>query len=308
MKRFRRIWLFFVALMLLIFCAYRGGQMLKTDSSGPVIFGGNDEIEVSIHDEEDVLLKGITASDKKDGDVTSSLLVESISNFYEGTRTVTVAAFDSDNHISKVQRELTYTDYTSPRFELTGSLRFRAGEQVNIDTIVKASDCLDGDLSSKVKILTDTSINNRVIGFYTVLYEVSNSAGDIVKIPIDIEIYEPYDNEVTLNLDRYLVYYTGEAIDYKSFLKSVQKGNLEYPFEGVTLVKPQLPTEETTEDVVMEDETEEVLSNVVSKNLVRVDAQVDTGTPGVYPVYYYFEQEYGNYTSEAKEVLYVVVE
>ena len=136
MKRFRKIWLFFVALMLLMFGAYRGMQMLKTDSSGPVISSGNDKITVSIHDGEDVLLKGITASDKKDGDVTSSLLVESISNFYEGTRTVTYAAFDSDNHISKVQRELTYTYYTSPRFELTGSLRFRAGEQVNIDTIV----------------------------------------------------------------------------------------------------------------------------------------------------------------------------
>lgn len=312
MKRFRKIWLFFVALMLLMFGAYRGMQMLKTDSSGPVISGGNDKITVSIHDGEDVLLKGITASDKKDGDVTSSLLVESISNFYEGTRTVTYAAFDSDNHISKVQRELTYTDYTSPRFELTGSLRFRAGEQMNIDTIVKASDCLDGDLSNKVKIHTDTSINNRVIGFYTVLYEVSNSAGDIVKLPIDIEIYEPYNNEVTLNLDRYLVYYTGETIDYKKFLKSVQRGNLEYPFEGVDLVETQLPDEETTEDMVTEEETEgeteEELPNTVSKNLVRVDAQVDTNTPGVYPVYYYFEQEYGNYTSEAKEVLYVVVE
>ena len=57
-----------------------------------------------------------------------------------------------------------------------------------------------------------------------------------------------------------------------------------------------------------EGETEEELPNTVSKNLVRVDAQVDTNTPGVYPVYYYFEQEYGNYTSEGKEVLYVVVE
>ena len=151
-----------------------------------------------------------------------------------------------------------------------------------------------------------------MIGFYTVLYEVSNSAGDVVKLPIDIEIYEPYNNEVTLNLDRYLVYYTGETIDYKSFLKSIQRGNLEYPFEGVTLVGTQLPEEETTEEMVTEEETEgeteEELPNTVSKNLVRVDAQVDTNTPGVYPVYYYFEQGYGNYTSEAKEVLYVVVE
>lgn len=308
MKRFRQIWLVFVAAMLVIFIAYRGMQLIKEDSSGPVISGGNDKIEVSIHDGDEVLLQGITANDKKDGDVTGSLLVESISNFYDDTRTVTYAAFDSDNHISKVQREIVYTDYTSPRFELNGSLRFRAGEQVNIDTIVKASDCLDGDLSSKIKIHTDTSINNRVIGFYTVLYEVTNSAGDTVNLPIDIEIYEPYNNEVQLNLDRYLVYYTGERIDYKSFLKSVHKGNLEYPFEGVTLLETQIPEEETAEDAETADGTVEDTSNAIPKSRVRVDAQVDTNTPGVYPVYYYYTAEHETYTSEAKEVLYVVVE
>lgn len=310
MKRFRQIWMIFVALMVVLFIGYRGMQMLRTDSSGPVISGGGDSIEVSIHDGEEVLLQGITASDKKDGDVTSSLLVESISNFYDDdTRTVTYAAFDSDNHISKVQREISYTDYTAPRFELNGSLRFRAGEQVNIDTIVKATDCLDGELSSKIKIHTDTSINNRVTGFYTVKYEVSNSAGDTVTLPIDIEIYEPYNNEVQLNLDRYLVYYTGESIPYKDFLKSINKGNMEYPFEGVKLLETQIPVEEPEEGEVSEDGTiVEEVSNVIPKSRVRVDAQVDTSTPGVYPVYYYYTAEHETYTSEAKEVLYVVVE
>ena len=221
MKQFRRLWMICVALAVFVFIVFKGLQMIKTDSSGPVISGGGDKIEVSIHDGEDVLLQGITATDKKDGDVTSSLLVESISNFYDDyTRTVTYAAFDSDNHISKVQREIHYSDYTMPRFELSGSLRFRAGEAVNIDTIVKAKDCLDGDLSNKIKIHMDTTINNRMTGFYQVVYEVSNSAGDNVKLPIDVEIYEPYNDEVELTLDRYLVYYDGESIDYKSFLKN----------------------------------------------------------------------------------------
>lgn len=319
MKKFRNIWLGAVVLMILLFMGYRFYEIRKTDSSGPVISGGKDKIEVSIYDEEEVLLQGITATDKKDGDVTDSLIVEKISNFYDdGTRTVTYAAFDSDNHISKVEREIFYTDYTSPRFELTGSLRFRAGETVNIEKIVSAQDCLDGDLSNKVKIRMDTTINNRVTGFYRVEYVVTNSAGDTVTLPIDIEIYEPYNNEVELNLERYLVYYTGEEIDYNAYLKSIRKGNLEYAFEGVELIETQMPEQDAeqevpeeadeTEDAQTEGEETEVTSNEISKERVRVESSVNTSKPGVYPVYYYYTEQHENYTSEAKEVLYVVVE
>lgn len=311
MKKFRKIWMIFVIIVVLAFAGYYGMQVMKEDSSGPVISGGKDQIEVSIHDGEEVLLEGITASDKKDGDVTHSLLVESISNFYrDGTRTATIVAFDSDYHISKVEREIRYTDYTPPRFELTGSLRFRAGEQVNIENIVKATDCLDGDLSNKVKIHMETSINNRMTGFYKVEYEVNNSAGDVVTLPIEVEIYEPYNNEVQLDLTKYLVYYEGKNIDYKSLLKSVRKGNLEYVFGDVQ--ETETPVEEIEPVIENEEleEPEEVVnaSQVISKNRVRIDEQVDENTPGIYPVYYYYTENHGTYTSEAKEVVYVVVQ
>ena len=253
MKKFRRIWLAVVILMVLAFSGYCTYEYLKTDSSGPVISGGQEDLTVSIYDGDDVLLQGITAQDKKDGDVTDSLIVEKISNFYNGKRTVTYAAFDSDNHISKIQREISYNDYTGPRFELTGSLRFRAGETVNIDKIVEAYDCLDGDISNKVKIRMDSTINNRVIGFYRVDYVVTNSAGDHVTLPIDVEIYEPFNHEVELYLDRYLVYYTGEELDYYDYLSHIRKGNLEYTFEGVK--RDETVTESEVEDVENTEET-----------------------------------------------------
>lgn len=308
MKKFRRIWLIFVIIVVLAFAGFYGMQVIKADSSAPVISGGQDQLKVSIHDGDEVLLEGITATDKKDGDVTSSLIVESVSNFYgDDTRTVTIVAFDSDHHISKVEREISYTDYTPPRFELTGSLRFRAGEQVNIDTIVKATDCLDGDLSNKVKLYMETSINNRMTGFYKVEYQVSNSAGDVAILPIEVEIYEPYNNEVQLDLTQYLVYYEGKDIDYMSLLKCVRKGNLDYIFEDAKVA--ETPVEEgevvpETEEVV---ETENV-SQVIPRSRVRIDEQVDETKPGVYPVYFYYTENHGNYTAEAKEVVYVVVQ
>ena len=280
MKTFRKIWLGFVVLMLLLFVGYRIFELIKTDSSGPVISGGEEAITISISDGEDVLLAGLRAYDQKDGDVTDSLIVEKLSNFYsDGTRIVTYAAFDSDNHISKMERKISYSDYESPKLELTGSLRFRAGETPNIDKIVKAYDSLDGDLSNKVKIHMDTTLNTRITGFYNVIYEVSNSAGDTVKLPIEVEIYEPYNYEVELNLDRYLVYYEGTALKYRDYIKSVHRGNMDYDY-----------------------------SEIADQCSVTVDSQVDTGVPGVYPVYYYFTQVIGNTTYEAKEILYVVVE
>lgn len=307
MKKFRVTWLVFVILTVLLFGGYRVYEIYKTDSSGPVISGGQDAIRVSIHDGDDVLLKGITAQDKKDGDVTDSLIVEKLSNFYdENKRIVTYAAFDSDNHISKVERELTYTDYTGTRFALSGSLRFRAGETLNIEKIVSAEDCLDGDLSNKIKIHMETTINNRVIGFYKVEYSVTNSAGDVTNLPIEIEIYEPVSNEVELNLDRYLIYYTGSEPDYKDYLKSVRKGNLEYAFEGVTLVETQQPEGESEQSEAADEE--ETANYTVSKSDVRIESSVNPSVPGVYPVYYHYSKEHGNYTSAATEVLYVVVE
>lgn len=322
MNKFRKIWFGIVVLMVALFAAYCIREKMMTDSSGPVISAGEKEIQVSIHDGDDVLLQGMTAEDKKDGDVTDSLIVEKISGFYDdGKRMVTYAAFDSDNHISKVQRELTYTDYVSPRFSMSGSTRFRAGSNVNIDTIISAEDCLDGDLSNKVKIHMDTAINNRVTGIYPVKYSVTNSAGETVTLPLNIEIYESQGNEVSLNLKTYLVYYTGESIDYTDYLKSVQKGNQEYAFEGVALLEGQQEDTDTMEDEKTDAEEDsetdgdaesgqaQSTAQKIPKSRVRVDdSYVNLSKPGVYPVYFYYSSGTENNTSTGKEVLYVVVE
>lgn len=320
MKRFRQIWLVIVAAFIVLFLVYRAIEIKKSDSSGPVFSCDQEILEVSIQDEEAVLLQGIHASDKKDGDVTDSILVEKLSGFYDGCkRMATYAAFDSDNHITKMEREIIYTDYSRPRFELTGSLRFRSGETVNVDKIVKATDCLDGDISNKVKIHMDSAISNRVTGIYRITYEVTNSAGDTVQLPIDIEIYEPGQTEVELNLDRYLVYYDGQDIDYGDFLKSVKFRSVESPFEGTAWSN----TAESGEEIQTEEQGEQtgetaeefsgameeaVTATVIPRSRVTIRPEVDTSVPGVYPVYYYYRDIQEMITYEATEILYVVVE
>ena len=51
-------------------------QQTGKDGKGPEITMDNSEISASIHAEEPELLAGVTAYDKKDGDVTSSLAVD----------------------------------------------------------------------------------------------------------------------------------------------------------------------------------------------------------------------------------------
>lgn len=105
-------------------------QINSKDNQAPVITMDTDSIQVSCQAEDGELLKGIKATDSKDGDVTGSMIVESVSNFMENhTRNMTVVAFDSDNHATKAARKITYTDYVSPTFSLTEPLRFAMNTQ-----------------------------------------------------------------------------------------------------------------------------------------------------------------------------------
>ena len=116
----RRLLKFSIVLFILAGVLFLVTKIYRTrsrDSAGPEITVENESISVSIHDPESVLLAGVTAFDKKDGDVTQSIVIERISNFLEkDTRIVTYAAFDRDNHVTRASREITYTDYDPPEF------------------------------------------------------------------------------------------------------------------------------------------------------------------------------------------------
>lgn len=292
MKKFRIIWLGFTAVVLVIFTVYRLNEIRITDSSGAKITCDTDMLTVSIKDGEDVLLRGITAADKKDGDVTDSVIVEKISNFYEnGKRTVTYAAFDSDNHIAKFERDIVYTDYIPTRFELTDSLRFRTGQTMDLNKIIRATDCLDGDLTNKVKVQMDGNINNRMPGRYDIVYQVANSAGAVTYLPVSVEVYQSDNWDTKLLLDKYLLYYDGSEPDYKALLRSLKIGNTEYAFEDNI---EQAPDEE--------EDAEETVK--LSRDRVKILSQVNPAKPGVYPVYLTYTSDRYN----ATEMVIVVVE
>ena len=149
-----------VLVLTLLAAALMIAAVLKTvgfsDTDGPEITMDESSITVDVDCTDEELLQGITAVDKKDGDVTDSLVVESLSNFIEkGRRQVTVAAFDQDHNVTKATREVVYDNYTSPRFSLSGPLRFAANSDEIMTAVFQVQDCLDGDLSDEV-VLTSS--------------------------------------------------------------------------------------------------------------------------------------------------------
>lgn len=205
-----------------IFCAvsmacYYGYDYLTTkmvDQTYPEIQIEGQELELSIKDGEEALFQGVTAYDEKDGDVTDSLVVESVSRFANGKKTVTYAAFDSDAHVSKATREISYKDYEPPKFVCEEGYRFSVGSKSVVDGM-KAKDCIDGDLSRVIKVSPGFYVDTYTPGLYPFQYQVANSSGDVEYLPVTVEVFDPSDSTVlSLSLTQHVVYTkVGEKIN-----------------------------------------------------------------------------------------------
>ena len=59
---------------------------------GPVLTCDSDTLDVSVSDGESVLLQGVTAKDKQDGDLTGNILISSISKMVGSSTATTMWA------------------------------------------------------------------------------------------------------------------------------------------------------------------------------------------------------------------------
>lgn len=231
MRRLRMLSIVVCILSILSYGVYRFYCFQTTDKYGPIINMEDNQISVNISSDTDALLQGVTASDAKDGDVSDSLVVESVSKFLKNhKKIVTYAAFDSDNHVGKATREVIYKDYTPPKFSSKTAFRFPVNTTDFIEG-VKAKDCIDGDISDKIKISPGFSIMTDTPGDYEIQLQVANSSGDVEYLPVTLEIYDPTDSAVTpdIILKKYIVYTKADkTIDPKEYIKKVRIGSGEY--------------------------------------------------------------------------------
>ena len=297
MRRLKRlsVVLFIVSLVLL------GFHILKVriidDRTGPVFHMENRTVEVSVKDGQEALLKGLTATDAKDGDISGSIIVESIDPFTgTGSRIVTYAAFDSDKHVTHIKREMIYTDYEPSRFHLSRPLTF-AMNTVNILNGISVEDSIDGDLTRNVRMMSDSEIDTAHVGEYSARLKVTNSAGGVSYLPVTVEIYDAsvFHRLPLLNLKEYAVYVeSGSDFDEREYLTSIEINGASYSMteEEGTYGNPTGAQEDT--------------QRTISYNLVKIESEVDTDVAGYYEVLYSFEDTIFK-TGTGKVRLYVVV-
>lgn len=211
-------------------------------NSAPVIMCASDELRISVTAPKEDLLIGVTAMDAEDGDLTSKIVIESISQFTEpGKCTITYAVFDSGNKVSTVSRTLYYTDYHPPRFILTSDLTYASGTTLKLKDCIKAIDCIDGNISNRISW---TEVDADEVGSMDskeVEFSVINSRGDAATFRATIVVTErssPNTPEIRLGLPddgdspypyQYLIYVRrGEMIDPLDYVKTIRLSGTDY--------------------------------------------------------------------------------
>ncbi len=215
-KSGKRLTLILLVLYLASAAVYGGARWYisrEGDSSCPVISFDKDIIEVSVSDPDEKLLRGVSAYDKKDGDVSGSLVIESRSALLGGSeRIVTYAAFDSDNNVGKGQRRIRYTDYVSPRLSLDAPLTVTSSSTPAAELVAKihADDCIDGDISDEIVVLSskeEITVGDAQLRILEI--QVTNSCGDIVGASLPV-LVDPsigsHNAKNSVKLEKYLVY------------------------------------------------------------------------------------------------------
>lgn len=284
MKKVQILSLIIFAVSVAVFGAYKVHSLANSDSVGPKIEMDQYTISVSSSATEEELLAGVTAADQKDGDVTDTLIVEKMGNFIEnGRREITIAAFDSNNHITKSSREVVYTDYRAPQFSLTAPLKFPVGTS-NVLAYMSANDVLDGSLTENIKISGEYTVTVDEPGDYPMLFTVSNSAGDVSSLPVTVTIYDGAEEakKPQITLSQYIVYTTpGVAVN---------------PWDYVLAIQIDKRLYERGEDGILRDASpaEGQIRTEVRPEEVAITQNFDYNAPGIYEVTYQIADADGN--------------
>lgn len=267
-----------VAVFILSLIAYIGYNIMTRmtqDKVPPVITAESDAVSVSVEDDESKMLEGLQATDNKDGDLTESIRVSSMSNFTEpGKRTVNYVVFDESNNAATLTRNLEYTDYTSPQIRLSAPLRFGLDdmEEADLTGSMSVQDCLDGDISQEIRATYNDNAYVSQAGDYGVTVQVSNSAGDTCSVNLTVTVTDPENERGKYYpvLSDYIVYTdVGKSVNLSDLLIGLESSGTEYLFDDDDSFAPG------------------------DKSDVDISEEIDYNTAGTYNVDYTYTSDDG---------------
>lgn len=255
-------------------------DLIQRDDSIPKIGMDSSLLEISVQDDESVLLSDVIAYDEKDGDLTDHVVIESISSFLvPGECNVRYAVCDKNNHVASAERRIRYTDYTAPTFYLRRSLCFSSMEKADILPCLGVKDVIDGDISENI-IISSSDYMADEPGIYRIQCQATNSKGDTIELQLPVYVENRSFSAPIIVLQKYLTYMkVGDTLDFRKLVIGVADA------EG------------------------EELRNVK----LTYDSGLRAQKPGVYSIHYYAQEldEYGEVLPDAPRghaVLIVIVE
>lgn len=271
-----------LALTLLVFGGYLTVRHSRLDLTGPEISIEEGVLELSVSDDRELYFQGVTAQDDRDGDVTDLIILESVYGVTADQQvTVTYAAFDRSGNVTKATRQIRFTDYHGPRFSLKRALAFPENSGIDVMDYIGAEDIFDGDVVRWIRATLISSPGTLTdVGIHDVQLQVTNSLGDTAELVLPVEVYPPEKYNARMELETYLVYLpVGATFDARSYPVAMTCDGVRYSLR-----------------VKQEDIT------------VTASGDVDTRTPGVYPVTYTARCAGNGITYTAYSRMFVVVE
>lgn len=228
MSKKNRVFLMMLVVINICYLGFVGiTKLLDIQSSNlPVITFNNELVTISVKDDLKVLLKGVSAMDEEDGDITKNIFIYDVSMFDENNqRTVTYGVFDSDNQMTISSRKFKYKDYTAPKFSsskpLSGLMNVitSTGGSNNEVGSIQAFSSVDGDISSKIS-KTQSENNDSVV----YVYSVTDSTGttETLTVTESINFKELFTN-ISIELKDYIVYVKkGSSVNYRSYISNIK--------------------------------------------------------------------------------------
>lgn len=255
------ILLFLGSLFLFSYSGYRYRKGLNADM--PVLKSDTEVLELSVSDPAEAIFRGLTATDATDGDLTDKIMVASTSHFLEpGTVNVKYVVFDRHHNSTTLTRKVCYTDYISPVFSLDKAPIYLRGDNFDLLDHITVTDCLDGDISGKLRLVSG-AVSNYSVGTYPVMLEVYNSYGDAAQLQVLVTYLDKSQSTASIVLSDY-VDYVDQGVQYDPSAKVL----------AVT----------------------DSQGNALDKSLVTLEGNLDTSQPGFYPMLYSYDD--GNFKAQ----------
>ncbi|HFU7090437.1 TPA: immunoglobulin-like domain-containing protein, partial [Bacillus cereus] len=182
--------------------------------------------EIPVIEAEDLVIKagdkfdpkaGVKAHDKEDGDLTGK--IEIVSNNVDtnkpGEYTVVYRVTDSDGNTVEKQIKVTVESNEIPVIEAE-DIVIKQGDKFDPKAGVKAHDKEDGDLTSKIEIVSNNVDTNKA-GEYAVVYRVTDSDGNTaekqIKVTVTAVDYSVTANDYNLDADSYVIGTVGNDVE-----------------------------------------------------------------------------------------------